>query len=236
MLVLSSWYANFKNYKNGISFPFSGCDSTSAFQGKGKLTCLKVLEKNPNFVDSFTNLGSCFTPSSNLEHELEVFVCHLYKQDVDTVNDARFKLFCLGKYAGNQMPCTKDALGKHVKRAAYQAAIWHKALQPVVEYPEITNHGWQVENETDVKIDWMDLPPAPDGILENVDCSCKKGCSTNRCSCFKAGLSCTSLCKCQDCTNRNNECNKNEESDSESSCFDSDGEGDGESDRESDGD
>jgi hypothetical protein len=163
-----------------------------------------------------------------LEQELEVFVCRLYKQDVDTVNDARFKLFCLGKYAGNQMPCTKDALGKHVKRDAYPAAIWHRALQPVVEYSEITNHGWLVENETDVKIDWMDLLPAPDGILENVDCACKKGCSTNRCSCFKAGLQCTSMCKCQDCTNA--KCNEDEESDSGSSCFDSDEESVGESD------
>ena len=47
----------------------------------------------------------------------------------------------------------------------------------------------------------MDLLPAPDDILENVECSCKSGCSTNRCSCFKGILSCTSLCKCSGCTN-----------------------------------
>jgi hypothetical protein len=71
-----------------------------------------------------------------------------------------------------------------------------------VDYPEMTNHGWLVKKRNGCeKLDWMDLLPAPDGILENVDCACRKGCSTNRCSCFKAGLQCTSMCKCQDCTN-----------------------------------
>lgn len=32
--------------------------------------------------------------------------------------------------------------------------------------PDIINHGWVVVNNI-VSIQWMDLPPAPDGILEN---------------------------------------------------------------------
>lgn len=206
---------------------FLGCDSTSAFQGKGKLTCIQVLDRYPELLDSFANLGSCFTPSLNLQRALEVFVCRLYKQsDVDMVNEARFRLFNLGKYGCNQMPCTKDALDKHVQRAAYQAAIWHKALHPVVEYPDITHHGWLVDSGTNVSIDWMDLPPAPDGVLENVDCSCKTGCSSNRCSCFKANLACTGLCKCKDCTNRKSGSSENSESESESSGSESEGEDD----------
>ena len=55
----------------------------------------------------------------------------------------------------------------------------------------------------------MDFTPAPDEILENVECSCKKGCASNRCSCVKANLSCTSLCKCLDCSNgKGNNCNE----------------------------
>ena len=45
------------------------------------------------------------------------------------------------------------------------------------------------------------MPAAPDGILENVNCGCKSGCSTRRCACQKADLKCTGLCSCCDCTN-----------------------------------
>ena len=51
----------------------------------------------------------------------------------------------------------------------------------------------------------------------------KKGCASNSCSCVKANLSCTSLCKCVDCSNRRDECNE----------F-SDGEDDSESEEDSD--
>lgn len=122
------------------------------------------------------------------------------------------------------MPCTRDALGKHIERAVYQAAIWQKALDPIIGYPEITNHGWLIDDERNVSIDWMDFPPAPDGILENTECSCKKGCATNRCSCFKASLARTGLCKCNDCSNGKNDCY--ESSESESSRSESEGDSD----------
>ena len=111
------------------------------------------------------------------------------------------------------MPCTKDASEKHIQRLAYQAAIWQNALNAIIECPNITNHGWLVDDKGNVSINWMDLPPAPDGILENIECSCKKGCADNRCVCVKAKLSCTSVCKCIECVNGRK--NGNELSDSE---------------------
>lgn len=41
------------------------------------------------------------------------------------------------------------------------------------------------------------LQPAPDAVLHLVKCGCGKDrCSNNRCSCRKAGLTCTDLCTC----------------------------------------
>ena len=110
------------------------------------------------------------------------------------------------------MPCTKDALLQHLSRANYQAAIWRKALQPFIMAPDITNHGWAVANNM-VSIVWMGLPPAPDGVLENVHCGCKSGCSTNRCSCFKENLHCTVLCQCERCANRSGSADEDSETD-----------------------
>jgi hypothetical protein len=47
----------------------------------------------------------------------------------------------------------------------------------------------------------MTMLAAPDGILENVNCDCKPGCSTRCCACQKTELKCTGLCSCCDCTN-----------------------------------
>jgi hypothetical protein len=43
------------------------------------------------------------------------------------------------------------------------------------------------------------MPQAPEAIIELVKCGCvKQRCSTNRCQCHNAGLSCTELCTCYD--------------------------------------
>ena len=181
---------------------FLGCDSTSAFHGKGKIASLKVLDDCPDLYESFANFGSSFTPSVALVNALELFVCRLYKQQTSTkADEARFNIFSLGKYGADQMPCTKDALNKHIQGSVFQAAIWQNALSAMINCANITNHGWLVDDNESVSINWMDLPPAPDGILENVECSCKKGCVSNRCACVKAKLSCTSVCKCVSCIN-----------------------------------
>ena len=160
------------------------------------------MEKNPEFLNAFQSIGSCFASNQVVEKEIEKFVCLMYQQkEVDDVNVARYNIFRLGKYCQRDMPCTKDVLRKHLNRVTYQAAIWKRALDLIVNAPYIAKHGWLVDNDGNVSIDWMDLPPAPDGILENVQCACKTGCMSNKCSCRKANLRCTSVCRCNQCSN-----------------------------------
>jgi hypothetical protein len=79
-----------------------------------------------------------------------------------------------------------------------------------MSHPSISEFGWEV-NEGQVNIRWMTKAAAPDGILENVNCGCKSGCSTRRCSCQKAELKCTGLCSC--CTNLRPEYKNTDEND-----------------------
>ena len=52
---------------------------------------------------------------------------------------------------------------------------------------------------------WMTCPPAPDALFDSINCKCKTGCRTFRCSCKKANLACTDLCSCCDCQNSTKE-------------------------------
>ncbi|KAJ8868392.1 hypothetical protein PR048_029908 [Dryococelus australis] len=57
----------------------------------------------------------------------------------------------------------------------------------------------------------MSLEPAPDTILKQISCSCKKSCSIQQCNCFKSGVRCSALCQiCDGAT-----CSKKEIEDSE---------------------
>lgn len=99
------------------------------------------------------------------------------------------------------MPPNKDALCLHVKRANYQAAIYKRALDPHPVVPSPHGHGWKV-NSDDIFIHWMDLPPAPNSVMELAHCPCKKSqCAKGKCSCLENNLLCTDLCKCSNCEN-----------------------------------
>ena len=65
--------------------------------------------------------------------------------------------------------------------------------------PPVTECGWIRDPETNTTsaVHCL-LPPAPDDVLEFVKCGCATTCSKNICSCFKGGVPCTPLCKCND--------------------------------------
>ena len=134
--------------------------------------------------------------------KLERFVCQLYGKASRDVNDLRYKLFCAKGLQSPQLPPKRDALRKHIRRADYQAAIWKRSLESHPEIPSLAENGWKIVNEQ-LKIDWNDLTPSPDAVLELISCSCNKECANNRCSCFNNGLPCTDVCNCTDvCENK----------------------------------
>ena len=62
--------------------------------------------------------------------------------------------------------------------------------------------------------------PAPVAVIEFVKCGCsKQRCSSNRCQCRKAGLTCTELCSCSDADEL---CENVQERDDSDDCSDDD--------------
>ena len=118
-----------------------------------------------------------------------------------SVNDLRKQFTRKGrKFDG--LPPTRDALLQHVKRTAYQAGhIWGQALVPSPTLPSPQDWGW-VSDGGEWRPFWMTLQEITKSCQQLVKCGCKKGCRGG-CSCRKASLRCTALCKCPgECANR----------------------------------
>lgn len=54
---------------------FSGCDTASAFKGKGKLKPLKTLMQKPKFMDTFAKLGDSWEAEGKILDDIEDFTC-----------------------------------------------------------------------------------------------------------------------------------------------------------------
>ena len=92
-------------------------------------------------------------------------------------------------------------------RANFQARIYKLSLVQYQQLPSPLIHGWKVDEAGNLEVDWMDLLPAPEGIIELTYCTCKKGkckssCNNEKC-CIFHGLRCTDLCQCNSCENMN---------------------------------
>lgn len=95
------------------------------------------------------------------------------------------------------MPPNQDALSEHIKRANYQAGVYKRSLHANPDIPSPDCHGWKIENGD---LDWMNLLPAPDSLMDLINCSakCKKShCKdVNICTCLQNRVPCTDMCKC----------------------------------------
>ena len=65
---------------------YSGCDTTSAFVRKGKISHIKILKKHPEFQVAFAKLGATEDLDNTALAELEHFACLLYDLPSDDIN------------------------------------------------------------------------------------------------------------------------------------------------------
>ena len=137
------------------------------------------------------------------------FICALYKakHNTLTMNTLRPTIFTSEKDTSKiqTLPPTDDALKELIKCAHLQTMIWKAADQPRPPDITITDFGWDI-------VDGIPNPRsgvsevAPADLMKVIACGCstQTPCSRGTCSCQKAGVSCTTYCKCMaqdDCNN-----------------------------------
>jgi len=163
---------------------YTGCDSVSAFGGKGKGSTLKTIKTGGTVRRAFCELGQSWEVTDELFQKLESFTCRLYapRETVSDVSELRYRVFCAknGDVESHQLPPCKDGLRKHAMRANYQTALWRRCLMNNPECPEPTDSGWVVEcvdGKDVLTVNWMTVALAPSGVLELLACVCKKECN-----------------------------------------------------------
>lgn len=104
----------------------TGCDTVSAFYGKGKKSAWSAWQSLPD-VTLPLQLLSSFNPTLEMiERHTPVFhqfVIQLYgvvDEDITTVDAARLHLFFHKGRDFDHMPPSSDALHQHILRTAYQ--------------------------------------------------------------------------------------------------------------------
>ena len=104
----------------------TGCDTTSAFYGKGKKTAWSVWQSMPELTLPLQLLSSPLpTIEMIMTHTptLQRFVMKLYgvsEDNITTVDGARLYLFLHKGRDFNHIPPSSDALHQHILRVAYQ--------------------------------------------------------------------------------------------------------------------
>ena len=152
------------------------------------------------------NLGNSDLDDSTVR-SIEKFICRMYSvTDAESCNEASATLF-YGCRSPEALPPTSDAARWHIGRVHFQAKVWKQTnvTHPTLPLPE-TCRGWTKLNRKLVfKV--MSLAPVPESYDEMVNCGCKPGCKSKKCSCRSVGLPCTGACKCRSTTDR---CCKND--------------------------
>ncbi|MES9881199.1 MAG: hypothetical protein ABW185_10000 [Sedimenticola sp.] len=163
----------------------SGCDSTSAFSGKGKKKWLTVVSKNAEIIEGISELGLHPVDISDKALLASVNLISLMytAKTMDSLDDVRYELFSKKGYCSEKLPPTMDAARLHIKRANYQSFIWNSATEPYQQLPSPLDAGWCHDENGHTIPDAMSQPAAPEALLDFVKCGCGTDCSSRRCGC-----------------------------------------------------
>ena len=177
---------------------FTGCDTTSFFAGVGKKTFYDNWKGHPELTPTLAFLQSCpdEIPSEYVD-SIERFLISSYSPTCpyDQLDKARQYIFSRTSRGFDYLPPTRAALVEHIKRATLQAGDWSQCLVPLQERANPSDWGWEDAGDVWVPF-WTSLECASTAMRnELIRCSCTVRCTGN-CSCTKAGLRCTSLCRC----------------------------------------
>ena len=79
---------NKENYPKALAsiHALTGCDTVSAFCGKGKWKAIQLLQKKSEYLQVMARIGETWDLSEEVFRATEAFVCNLYGHEVNSVD------------------------------------------------------------------------------------------------------------------------------------------------------
>lgn len=174
---------------------FTGCDTTSAIHMSGKTSIFKKLQDSSKLR---TLAGEFYKENSpeKIGNLTVNFFELLYSksEDLATIRKIKYQQMIISdrsKIDPSSLPPSPRAAFFHGLRTYHQVKVWRDLRQD--DYMPL-EWGWKLDSGYYFPI-MTDQDAGPQDILQIIRCSCKGSCDTNRCTCRKAGLHCTHLCK-----------------------------------------
>jgi len=171
-----------------------GCDTTSRLYSIGKSAALKKLNSSAYFSGLLATFN---TPGASKEDVMtageNALVCLYNGQPGETLDILRHQRFCKKvststvRVEPRTLPPTSASAKQHCLRVYVQVQQWQGVGM------EANGWGWAIRDERMVPV-MTEMKPAPDYLLDAIHCGCKADCSTQRCSCRKYNLECSSAC------------------------------------------
>ena len=178
----------------------TGCDTVSAFFGKGKKTAWEVWQQFPDVTWALQRLSGAPPTTPTIPDEvmatMEEFVARVYGIDAVGVDKARLEGFYHKGLDFDHLPPCSDALELHLLRATYQAGhVWGKSLFRSPDVPDPSQWGWRKEHGVWRPI-WLRHDIISKALPQLSTCKCTKACRPP-CKCCMAKVPCTPLCFCR---------------------------------------
>ncbi len=174
----------------------SGCDTTSALFGMGKVKHMKAVSSSQQVRSGVEIFGQETASKKEVAAAGEMYVASLYKGGNKTtcLDELRYLLAISLKYIPpERMPPTSNACYYHLLRVHIQVNTWEQ-LKTVLDPRE---YGFRSDGTSIIPI-ITDKEPAPRELLKDIRCSCRKQDNICRsCSCTKMRIPCSVHCKCQ---------------------------------------
>ena len=90
---------------------FTGCDTVSVFQKRGKVLVFRIMAQNQGFQEVFQGLGREWQLSNEFYSDFQRFTCAMYRRKnagTNEVNELRYRFFCWkkGDVDSNHLPVT----------------------------------------------------------------------------------------------------------------------------------
>lgn len=174
---------------------FTGCDTVSSFNGRGKKTASDTWKLFDAITPVFAQLVAIpksFNGNDDCISVMEQYVVGQLLYDrtstETTVDSARKHMFTTKARSIDNIPPTAAALLQHAKRAVYQGGyVWGQCLVRNPDLPSPESWGWRKTVTNEWEPLGILLPEAAVSCSELLQCGCKKGCR-GHCKCVKANL------------------------------------------------